>query len=103
MKTREKNYEADISGLSSDMKTKNLNAEYNIFPEEFRREALIAYSQDKQSGPVRDIFSPCRSANLTPKSTPATETANRSRKAPNSPHPTRPGSPRALDRSGRHH
>ncbi|RXN09493.1 CD276 antigen-like protein [Labeo rohita] len=28
MKTREKNFEADISGLSSDMKTKNLSAGY---------------------------------------------------------------------------
>ncbi|RXN09492.1 hypothetical protein ROHU_031424 [Labeo rohita] len=87
MKMRERN-EADLSGLSSDMTTKPLNAEYNIFTEDFPK------------GSFNRILT---SANLTPKSTPATETANRSRKAPNSPHPTRPGSPRALDRSGRHH
>ncbi|KAI2652616.1 Transposable element Tc3 transposase [Labeo rohita] len=48
---------------------------------------IFVFVEDKQSGPVRDIFSPCRLANLTPKSTSATKTANRSSKALNSPHP----------------
>ncbi|RXN14791.1 OX-2 membrane glyco -like protein [Labeo rohita] len=65
--------------------------EFQVYPDSTKSAtSCLTIFEDKQSGPVRDIFSPCRLANLTPKSTPATKTANRSSKAPNSPRLTPP-------------